>query len=50
MNNHIKACEAFEKAVDINPLYEPALSGRTTAYIHLHGDRLDQIEKLEQNL
>lgn len=50
MDNHIKACEAFEKAVEINPLYEPALSGRTTAYVHLHSDRLEKVEQLEKNL
>lgn len=50
MDNHLKACEAFEKAVEINPLYEPALSGRTTAYVHLHSDRLEKIETLEKSL
>lgn len=50
LNNHIKACEMFEKAIEINPLYEPALSGRTQAVIHLHGDRLDKIEQLEKNI
>lgn len=48
LNNHIKACEAFEKAVEINPLYEPALEGRTSAYIHLHSDRLDVVKKLDE--
>ncbi len=47
---HLKACETFEKAIEINPLYEPALSGRTQAIVHLHGDRLDKIEELEKNL
>ena len=50
LNNHIKACEMFEKAIEINPLYEPALSGRTQAIIHLHGDRLDKIEQLEKKI
>ncbi len=50
LNNHIKSCEMFEKAIEINPLYEPALSGRTQAVIHLHGDRLEKIEKLEHDL
>ena len=49
-NKHLKACETFEKAIEINPLYEPALSGRTNAIIHLHGDRLDKVQELENNL
>lgn len=48
MNNHIKACEAFEKAVEANPLYEPALVGRTSAYVHLHAERLDVVNKLDE--
>ena len=47
---HLKACETFEKAIEINPLYEPALSGRTSAIIHLHGDRLEKVQELENNL
>lgn len=47
---HLKACETFEKAIEVNPLYEPALSGRTHAIVHLHGDRLDKIQQLENNL
>ena len=47
---HLKACETFEKAIAVNPLYEPALSGRTQAIIHLHGDRLDKVQELENNL
>ena len=50
LNNHIKSCEMFEKAIEINPLYEPALSGRTQAVVHLHSDRLENIQKLEDNL
>ncbi len=48
LNNHLKACQAFDCAVEINPLYEPALTGRTQAIIHLHGDRLETVESLEK--
>ncbi len=50
MDNHKRACDAFEKAVEINPLYEPALEGRTQALLYLHSDRLDTVEALEKRL
>ena len=50
LNNHRRACEAFDKAVEINPLYEQALSGRTQAYLYLHSERLETVETLEKRL
>ncbi len=50
LDNHKKACYAFEKAVEINPLYEPALAGRTQALLYLHGERLEAVESLERRL
>ncbi len=50
LNFHQKANAAFEKAIEINPLYQPALEGRTQALIHLHGERLDRVNSLDKKL
>ena len=50
LDNYKRACDAFDKAIEINPLYEQALNGRTQALMCLHGERLDKIEALEKNI
>ncbi len=50
LKNYRKACEAFDRAIELNPLYEPALSGRTQALLYLHSDRLDTVESLEKRI
>lgn len=50
LNFHQKANAAFEKAIELNPLYEPALEGRTQALIHLHGERLDTVNSLNEKM